>query len=882
MATNGFDDDQTRSFTNLDAGTKVSHYTIISKIGAGGMGEVYLAEDSQLDRKVALKFLPSHLCQDRDCRARFTREAKAAAKLDHPNIVPVYEVSECQGRPFFAMAHIEGHSLREVIKQSKLSVSEAIDHTMQICEGLHKAHESGVVHRDIKPANVIVDGENRARILDFGLATVSGEEKLTKTGSTLGTVGYMAPEQIEGRQIDHRSDLFSVGVILYEMLAGRRPFEGDNDAAVVRSIADATPEPVSRFRVGVSDNLQRIISKTLDKSADMRYQSASEIMTDLKRELRDQSDPSRSSEVLRTTSLKRNHNLFLIAALIAVAVIVAGIIYFSGQLQPSEPLQQRQLTFYGDIIGSDISPGGEFFIFVREYDKYCELLLQEVTGEHPVVLLTWYHITDAKFSSDGAQIAVAGIVDSTLREYGTFLISRLGGSPRLLRRGLCSDLSSSWSPNSEEIAIQESCSHDRDSILVISPASNDKRYIPIGLDFDWLNYLDWSPDGDKLLLTTQTEDSDGTWIINTNGTLVSKLVDRELNNIQWASNPNCLYYLDNHLGYNALMKQKIDTRSFEKEGPPSLLVSGLKALEFSITSDSRRLLYLKQNLWSNLWQFTVGDRDNEPNTSRKQLTTGTHSIDDPVFSPDGSRIAFSMRSHGEYDIWTISSDGGDAKQISFTGKTNRFPAWSQNGKQIAFMNLNEKPSIKIKDLDGNTIRTIENPGIGGQDIIWPRDTIMVYVTPGLQNLQIYNPETEESRLLLALESEAWFGEYKLSPSGKWIASRWNNPFQGRGLWIFSIIDTTRTFLLEGFPQPLGWSEGEDSIYYAQQLTTRSGDFKYICRINIHDKSVDTLCTLPFDHVSQVSMSPDRRRFVVNVYTNQRDLWLVENFDPDVK
>lgn len=187
-------DDRTRTFVPMTKGTMVSHYRIISKIGAGGMGEVYLAEDSKLSRNVALKFMPVHLASDTEMRARFTREAKAAAKLDHPNIVPVYEVGEYMGRPFFAMAHIDGKSLREVIKQGKLTVEESVRLTMQICEGLHKAHELGVVHRDIKPANIIIDTETRARILDFGLATVSGEEKLTKTGSTLGTVGYMSPE----------------------------------------------------------------------------------------------------------------------------------------------------------------------------------------------------------------------------------------------------------------------------------------------------------------------------------------------------------------------------------------------------------------------------------------------------------------------------------------------------------------------------------------------------------------------------------------------------------------------------------------------------------------------------------------------------------------
>jgi len=276
-------EDQTQSFFQIVPGVMISHYKIIEKIGAGGMGEVYLAQDTELDRKVALKFLPPHLCRDEDCRKRFKREAQAAAKLDHPNIVPVHGVSEHQGRPYFAMAHIEGQSLRDVIKEGKLSTSDAIDLSMQICEGLQEAHEAGVIHRDVKPSNIILDSKGRPRLLDFGLAMISSEDKLTKTGSTLGTVGYMSPEQVAGKKVDHRSDMFSAGVILYEMLTGRRPFEADNDAAILRAITDSTPEPVARYKTGVPEELQRIVSKLLEKTPALRYQHAGDFLADLKK-----------------------------------------------------------------------------------------------------------------------------------------------------------------------------------------------------------------------------------------------------------------------------------------------------------------------------------------------------------------------------------------------------------------------------------------------------------------------------------------------------------------------------------------------------------------------------------------------------------------------
>ncbi len=276
-------DDKTVTHVLLTEGLDVLHYRIVERIGAGGMGEVFLADDTKLNRRVALKFMPTHLASQSEMRLRFTREAQAAAKLDHPNIVPVYEVGEFAGRPFFAMAHIEGKSLHDVIKLNNLSIDENISLITQVCEGLQKAHESGVVHRDIKPGNIMIDSSNRARLLDFGLATVYGEDKLTKVGSTVGTTRYMSPEQAEGKEVDHRSDLFSLGIALYELVAGRTPFERENAPATLRAITEDNPEPLTRYKTDVSKELQRVIDKALAKDKELRYQSASDMKSDLKR-----------------------------------------------------------------------------------------------------------------------------------------------------------------------------------------------------------------------------------------------------------------------------------------------------------------------------------------------------------------------------------------------------------------------------------------------------------------------------------------------------------------------------------------------------------------------------------------------------------------------
>jgi non-specific serine/threonine protein kinase len=261
----------------------VHHYRIAEKIGAGGMGEVYLAKDTKLKRRVALKFLPTQYVSDPDFKARFMREAEATAKLNHPNIVTIYDVSEFQGRPFFAMESIEGQSLQELSKDKALELDRIVELAIQICDGLSAAHEEKVVHRDIKPSNVVIDAYGRPKILDFGLAAIQGSEQLTKTGSTLGTVRYMSPEQVEGENVDHRSDLFSLGIVLYELVACCTPFERSSETSTLRAITQDKPEPMARFKSGVPDGLQQVIDKLLEKDVELRYQNASGVKSDLKR-----------------------------------------------------------------------------------------------------------------------------------------------------------------------------------------------------------------------------------------------------------------------------------------------------------------------------------------------------------------------------------------------------------------------------------------------------------------------------------------------------------------------------------------------------------------------------------------------------------------------
>ncbi|MCK4403560.1 MAG: protein kinase [candidate division Zixibacteria bacterium] len=275
--------DKTQSFRILAQGTVISHYKIIEKIGSGGMGVVYKAKDTRLERTVALKFLPSHLLCDVEAKTRFEHEAKAASALNHTNIATIYDIDKVEDQCFISMEYVEGKTLKELIRERTLSVKEALDIALQMAEGLNAAHKKDIVHRDIKSDNIILTDEGVVKIMDFGLAKLKGVTKLTKTGTTLGTIQYMSPEQAQGMEVDQRSDIFSFGVVLYEMITGQLPFKGEHEAAVIYSIVNETPEPLARYKANVPEGLQRIIDKALEKDLSTRYQIAAEIIADFKR-----------------------------------------------------------------------------------------------------------------------------------------------------------------------------------------------------------------------------------------------------------------------------------------------------------------------------------------------------------------------------------------------------------------------------------------------------------------------------------------------------------------------------------------------------------------------------------------------------------------------
>jgi serine/threonine protein kinase/Flp pilus assembly protein TadD len=309
-------------------GKTISHYKIIEKLGSGGMGDVYKAEDTKLQRIVALKFLPPELTRDEEAQKRFVHEARASSALDHPNIGTIYEIGESDGQYFIAMAYYEGETLKDKIEscQEGLDVEEAIDITIQIAQGLTRAHSKDIVHRDIKPANILMTKEGEVKLIDFGLAKLKGHTMLTKAGTTLGTVAYMSPEQTTGGVVDQRSDIWSLGVMLYEMLTGEQPFKGDYEQAIVYSIMNEQPEFITKIRSEVPVQIEQILEKALVKNPEKRFQSMEEMLG----ELTIAAEEIKGGRSKKTSVFKmgRKQRKFAYRALVVVLVAIALGIYF--------------------------------------------------------------------------------------------------------------------------------------------------------------------------------------------------------------------------------------------------------------------------------------------------------------------------------------------------------------------------------------------------------------------------------------------------------------------------------------------------------------------------------------------------------------------------
>ena len=466
------------------AAQTISHYRITAKLGEGGMGVVYKAEDLKLKRTVALKFLRTDALEDEERKTRFLREAQAAAALNHPNICTIYEIDEADGRSFIAMEYIDGQSLKDKIKSRPLKLQEALEIAIQAGEGLQEAHEQGTTHRDIKSANIMLAGKGKVKVTDFGLAHLAGRSGLTKSGSMMGTPAYMSPEQARGEPTDCRTDIWALGVVLYEMISGQLPFKGELDAAMLYSILNEDPEPLAVLRGSVPVKIDRIVGKAMAKRAEERYQHVDELLVDLRSlEKHRETVPSQRPPSQAVVPRRKQPRWHLAVAALLGALILGAVVWLGfhrpAPEAPQASMQVVPLTSYpGTEQHPSFSPDGNqvAFSWNGESQDNFDIYVKLVGSGTPLRLTTNpASDRDPAWSPDGRWIAF--LRQRAEGVAGVLLVPPIGGSERELAEIPAPEGTSvAWSPDGKHLAVQGHASPEQPpGIFLLSVEKGNKR-----------------------------------------------------------------------------------------------------------------------------------------------------------------------------------------------------------------------------------------------------------------------------------------------------------------------------------------------------------------------------------------------------------------------